>query len=96
MPRSALVHALALCLTLGACGPDRRVRADDLVRRIEAFQAEHGRLPAGLAELGEREHESGPLYYTRDPDGQRYIVWYGTTLGESMVWDSARRAWSAK
>ena len=57
--------------------------------KIEAYRSVHGRLPPDLAAVGVEE---GPIYYQiRDEKG--YILWFGTTLGESVSYSSRTRRW---
>jgi hypothetical protein len=77
-----------LMLVIGAagCGPSRRDSGNAIVSKIETFRRETGRLPNSLSEIGVEERESGPDYCKTSRNG--YIVWYGTTLGESDTYDS--------
>jgi hypothetical protein len=74
--------------------PDPRMaEAKRDIRKIEAFQKAHGRLPNSFAEICVIEDESGPIYYKKQDD-DRYIVWYGLSVGESETYDSRTRGWS--
>jgi len=74
--------------------PDPRMaEAKRDIRKIEAFQKTHGRLPDSFAEIVVIEDESGPVYYKKQDDDS-YIVWYGLSLGESETYDSRTRSWS--
>ena len=64
-----------------------------LISDIEAFRRDHGRLPAELSEFSKGTAEQEKLFYQRC-DETRYIVWFGTTLGESMTYHSRSRGWS--
>jgi hypothetical protein len=89
---SLMCLGFIVCLT--SCFEKRRLirKGDDLVAAIEAFRAKNQRLPISLAELGIRETEEGPLYYKRT-NASDYIVWFGTSLGDSCTYDSARGTW---
>ena len=63
-----------------------------LVSRIESFKRSHGYLPGNLAEVGIKNEDSLNVYYQREGD-DHYVVWFGTTLGESITYDSQRRDW---
>jgi len=69
-------------------------RGNRIAREIDRFRARKGHLPLSLTEIGKLESESGPFYYERCGES-RYIVWFGTTLGESMTYDSAKRVWTS-
>ena len=62
-----------------------------IVARIDAFKTQSGRLPEGLQEIG-LGPDSLDVYYRKD-SAEHYIVWFGTTLGESIVYDSATKKW---
>ena len=40
------------------------------------------------------ENEDGPVYYEKINDGV-YILWYGTTLGESNIYNSKKQRWES-
>jgi hypothetical protein len=63
-----------------------------LVTRIDDFRKTTGRLPDSLSDLGIRETESSLLHYRRVSSNQ-YVIWFGTSLGESMQFDSQTRRW---
>ena len=69
-----------------------RRQGDEVVAKIEQFRRDSSRLPRSLAAVGFDEKESGPIHY--EPRGEaRYVVWFGTTLGESVIYDSETRTW---
>ncbi|UWZ84923.1 hypothetical protein [Occallatibacter riparius] len=65
------------------------------MKEVETFQRVHGRLPDSLSEIGERDGESGPVYYQKQKDGS-FVVWYGLRLGESEVYDSKTGRWDER
>jgi hypothetical protein len=67
---------------------------EEAVRKIESFRTTHQRLPESLNEIGiEVKSESDPPVYYRKESSDRYTVWYGLSLGESMTYDSATGKW---
>ena len=64
-----------------------------LISDIEAFRRNPGHLPAELSEISNGVAEQERLFYQRCSQTP-YIVWFGTTLGESMTYDSNSRNWS--
>ncbi|TNE52860.1 MAG: hypothetical protein EP338_13815 [Bacteroidetes bacterium] len=70
----------------------RQRYAEKLIERIEDFQQIHQRLPNSVRELGFKESEQSKAYYEKTGDHQ-YQVWYGTSLGRSMVYRSERKKW---
>jgi len=64
---------------------------DQLVSKINSFKKAHGYLPETLDEIGIHDSDSA-VYYQRQSAGD-YIVWFGTTLGESEVYHSETNKW---
>jgi hypothetical protein len=98
---SALGVALFLAAAALTCWPfapdswrySRRIAVGNLdAQKIDGYRQRTGRLPSHLEDLGIAEGLDGPIYYERCSD-TRYILWFGTTLGESMSFDSANRVW---
>jgi hypothetical protein len=63
-----------------------------LISEIESFQKDHGRLPESLNEIGRKETESGPIYYRKE-NKSKYVIWFGTQLGDSVTYDSDTKEW---
>jgi hypothetical protein len=92
--------AIVLCVYfyLSVFGPDEfvwrnRVRqGNQVAKKLEAFRQEHRRLPESLPEMGITVDESGPVFYEKCTDAQ-YVLWFGTTLGESMTYDTTTGKW---
>ena len=62
-----------------------------IIVRVEAFRAGHGHLPDSLKDVGMNEDDLS-VYYRKDGD-KHYILWFGTTLGESETYDSNTQKW---
>ena len=65
----------------------------ELIARIEAFRTSHDSLPNTLNDLGFPEKEESKFHYKKNSDTS-YVVWTGTTLGESLTFNSVGRQWS--
>jgi predicted PurR-regulated permease PerM len=63
-----------------------------IVKNIENFHSRTGRLPNSLVDLGIEETLEGPIFYEK-LDSSKYILWFGTTLGESVTYHSDREIW---
>jgi len=50
------------------------------------------KLPASMQELGVGPPEADRFFYEKCSE-TRFIVWFGTRLGESMTYDSAANNW---
>jgi hypothetical protein len=70
---------------------DLRV-GNDIVSRADAYRTQHnGELPESLRDIG-LDDQTLDVYY-RKVDGNEYQVWFGTTLGESEVFNSRTKKW---
>jgi hypothetical protein len=96
MKHLLLVAASALVITIilstGCSVPSKREASNRAISKIEEFRKAKGRLPDSLSEAGVQDVESCPCY-CKTGDGS-YLVWYGTTLGESDTYDSETKKWS--
>jgi len=71
---------------------NRRTAKRD-IQAIEKFRTAHSRLPATMSEAGISDADQQSVYY-QIQGANHYIVWYGTTLGVSDVYDSETHTWS--
>jgi len=95
MKRVAALLLACLILVLCACSnrdAKKEAAGNKLIARVEQFRKQNGRLPESAAEMGIQEDESGPVFYQKQL-ATHYIVWYGTGVGESMVYDSGIGHW---
>jgi len=65
--------------------------ANLVIRRVETFRNEKGRLPDSLEDLGAKNLPD-QIYYQR-VDAKDYQVWFSTALGESEIYESATKQW---
>ena len=65
--------------------------ANTIIARTASFKYEHGRLPATLGELGIKDDSPGVFYDKQSADA--FTVWFGTSLGECMTYDSRTKKW---
>jgi hypothetical protein len=90
--------ALATCWLFR---PDALRYADEFragqqaIAAIERYHSRTGSLPDSLADVGLPAGEDGPVYYASE-DRQDYILWFGTTLGESITYHSRTRQWDSR
>jgi hypothetical protein len=81
-------------------GPDSFVfrkelrRGNQIISKIEAFHLQRGRFPASMQEISISFPDSERFFYQQCAD-QRFIVWFGTRLGESMTYDSTLKTWQS-
>ncbi len=67
-------------------------RGNLVIQNIEDFRQKKGRLPNSLDELGIHDDE---LFYNKW-DSVNYMVWYGTSLGESVTYYSDTKKWEER
>jgi hypothetical protein len=65
---------------------------NQLISRVESFRKVHGHLPSAQSEIDLNVTEQSRILYKKCTD-TRYVVWFGTELGESMSYDSGSGVW---
>ncbi len=94
-----ILTAVLLILFGGLIGiPDHRdhrlkSQAVPFIAAAESHRTLHGGYPDSLPIPTTPEYPDGELFYQREPDGSS-IIWYGTILGESNIYDSKTGQWS--
>ena len=64
-----------------------------VIRKIEKFQAEHHRLPENMDEIEPKLFsEEGPICYQK-LSANHYEIWFGLSLGESYTYDLEDKKW---
>lgn len=67
-----------------------------IVSKIEEFKNKNGRLPISLDEIGVIEGDyADAIYYLRQDSIGNYMLWFGTSLGESITYFSDRGDWES-
>ena len=67
-------------------------KGNEIIKKIELYKKQADSLPINLKEIGFDYDDLGPLYYTKI-DSVYYQLWYGTSLGESVTYDSKQKKW---
>jgi hypothetical protein len=83
---------LMLAVAVVSCNYSDHRAGNEIVAKVEMFKKSTGHLPEALSDIGFKENESCPCY-CKTSDAS-YIVWCGTTLGESDTFDSRTQRWS--
>jgi len=97
-PAAVVLVSLVLFAYFFGFGPDTVVYRKEIqegnvaIAQIEVFRSQRHRLPSSMEEAGITVPDPQRIYYERCSDTQ-YLVWFGTTLGESMTYDSATSTW---
>ena len=73
-------------------GNEKLEKGKEIVKKIENFKNDKGKLPESLAEIGIEEREEGPIYYKKESE-TKFMLWFGTTLGESVQYNSDTKQW---
>lgn len=89
---SIYIYIFLLCGFLLSCKNNKQKKGEIIVDLIYNYKRDKGQLPGSLFDLGVDEIEEGPIYYSRQ-DTDQFIVWYGTDLGESNVYNSNSMKW---
>lgn len=94
-PVAALIVIFFVVVSCACSNRDAKKEAagNKLIGQVEQFRKQHDRLPESAAEMGIQQDESGPVFYQKQ-SANHYIVWYGTGVGESMVYDSDVGHWN--
>lgn len=58
---------------------------------LKAYNQKHRSYPDSLDQIGIPSREAGPIYYQRE--GDSYLLWFGTRLGESRTYRSSEGYW---
>ena len=87
-----MVSLLVFAVSFLGCHYSEHKAGKEIIARVEQFRNSTGRLPEAISDVGLKENESCPCYCKTSNDS--YIVWYGTTLGESDTYDSRTKKWS--
>ena len=91
------INVFILIFFLSTCDNKEKMlieMGNDFVNKIELYKKSTGRLPSTLAEVGIviKDEANPPVYYERK-DSSHFIIWFGTTLGESKIFYSDSRRW---
>ena len=83
-----------LIIAVGCGNSEKKLikQGDELVSKIEEYKEQKGYLPNSIEDVGIKETMEGPLFYVR-MDSVNYMVYFGTSLGESMIYYSDTKEW---
>jgi hypothetical protein len=59
---------------------------------LEMYRQRYQQYPNSLVQIGVVEQEEGPIHYQRQSE-DRYILWFGSHLGESKTFHSGAGDW---
>ena len=66
-------------------------QSEPIHEALKAYHQKHGGYPESLDPIGISSREEGPIYYQRE--GGSYLLWFGTSLGESLTYRSNEGKW---
>lgn len=89
-----ILFSLSLVVLFACSNSEKKLikEGDKLVQRIEKYKTKNGHLPSSIEDLGIKETMEGPLFYV-PMDSVNYMVYFGTSLGESMIYYSDTKDW---
>ena len=95
-----LLGGVVLGYSIWSCNPHHAYRkkierGNQIILLLEQYRAAHARYPASLRDIGIAETMEGPVYYERRGD-DAYLLWFGTSLGESGIYDSKTKQWDIR
>lgn len=71
-------------------------KGNRIASKIEKFKNIHGRLPISLEEIGVIEGDNADaIYYLRQDSTGNYMLWFGSSLGESITYYSDSGDWES-
>jgi hypothetical protein len=73
---------------------DRRARADAIVAKIEAYQAQHGTCPPTLKAIGERREGLGFSYYACEKNEPSLFYAVPYIIYETYHYDFRQKTWT--
>ena len=71
-------------------------KGDMIVRQIEDYKVAHDSLPSNLLDVIQSEYVGNVLFCYEKVSDSSYVVWFGTTLGEGVYYDSDSQKWENK
>lgn len=71
----------------------REQNAKLIIQETERFLEENNRLPKNISELDIPDFEEADAAYYELVNDTIYEVWYGTSLGSSMTYNSKTKEW---
>jgi hypothetical protein len=90
----SLVLMSFVCFAPDSVVYSRRLETgNQIVSSIESFRARSGHLPESLSPAQISDEDQSRFSY--ESCGDRYVLWFGTTLGKSMAYDSADQKWGS-
>ena len=97
--RAGLVSTCLAAALFAGCSKlldkERIQQGDELVRRVEHFRQENHRLPLSFQEAGITDPQINEQYFMHICSNDKYILWFGTSLGNSISYSSTTRTWKA-
>jgi hypothetical protein len=88
-------NPVVILFFLCSCGADMKKDGDIIVHKIEDYRMHNAKLPNDLRAIGIDEKEDGPFYYMKK-DSLNYVLWFGTSVGESTIYYSDSSRWESR
>jgi hypothetical protein len=76
--------------------PERKI-VNNAISLVENYRTTNGKYPKSLNDVGLKYDDmSGPVYYQLDESSNEYIIWFGTSIGSSVVYESKTKKWTRR
>lgn len=85
---------LLLTILICSCTDKREKIGEKIYLKIIQYKNANGHLPDNLNKIGVEEKMEGPIYYSKQTD-PTFIIYYGGSLGESIIYDSKTGKWKS-
>lgn len=89
-----MIKILVLSILISSCTDKREKIGEAIYLKIVQYKNSNGRLPDGLNDIGIEEKVEGPIYFQKQTDST-FIIYYGGTLGESIVFNPLTKEWKS-
>ncbi len=70
----------------------RQKHAGLIIRKVEAYRQENGKLPEKVTEVGIDDNQDHLSFYVKKNEDE-YEIWYGLGLGTSRIYNSKTKKW---
>jgi hypothetical protein len=89
-----MIKILVLSILISSCTDKREKIGEAINLKTVQYKKSNGRLPDGLNDIGIEEKMEGPIYFRKQTDST-FIIYYGGTLGESIVSYPLTKQWKS-
>lgn len=95
MKKISLIILSLLFVFLFSCSykEQNKKTGNAIIEKIELYKRTNGRLPNSLQDIKQSEVINDVQFCYEKVDSTKYMIWFGTTLGEGIYYYSDTRQW---